>query len=152
MLTHCVDCPWANNCVGAFNQKFFILFLFWTGVCSLYSGTILTYIFVSCSQNRGCRFDPVSVLFCVFNFIEALIFGTFVCIMIYDQFDALLHDLPYIDKLQGKKGSKRTYLQCAVELFGEPFSYRWFVPVNLPDKVYEEFETLCLESSRGVLN
>ncbi len=30
-------CPWINNCVGEWNQKYFIQFLFYVGVLSLYS-------------------------------------------------------------------------------------------------------------------
>ncbi len=30
-------CPWINNCVGEWNQKYFIQFLFYVGILSLYS-------------------------------------------------------------------------------------------------------------------
>lgn len=67
--------------------------------------------------------------------------------MLCDQFGAIFDNTPYIDSLQGKKGTKvkrgliadseslilllqRTKMESLVEVFGENFSYRWFLPLS----------------------
>ena len=53
---HCVirmdhHCPWVNNCVAMFNQKYFILFLVYTGVSAFYAAILLTARFLSCTSS-----------------------------------------------------------------------------------------------------
>jgi len=45
-------CPWVNNVVGLFTQKYFLLFLFYTFLCCLFSAvTIASRAFV-CSRSK----------------------------------------------------------------------------------------------------
>ena len=55
------NCPWVNNCVAIFNQKFFVLFLLYTSLCCLYAGTLLVARFISCTRNmRQCSITPAA--------------------------------------------------------------------------------------------
>jgi hypothetical protein len=39
-------CPWINNCVGELNQKYFIQFLFYVGVLSVYAMALVGWSWV----------------------------------------------------------------------------------------------------------
>lgn len=47
----CLCSPWINNCVAAFNQKYFLLFLCWTGVMCIYSGCVIGVGIYRCAQS-----------------------------------------------------------------------------------------------------
>ncbi|XP_023249799.1 probable protein S-acyltransferase 16, partial [Seriola lalandi dorsalis] len=46
-------CPWINNCVGELNQKYFIQFLFYTGMACLYSMVLVVSAWVWRIRNEG---------------------------------------------------------------------------------------------------
>ena len=135
------DCPWVNNCVAIFNQKYFLLFLLYTAVCCVYAGSLLVARFVSCTHNmRLCPVTPVQTALCIVNFVEALVFGLFCAIMMADQLAAILDNTPGIDALQGKKGERRGRYQSLCTVMGERIGWRWLLPVACNERLRAEFE------------
>ena len=50
-------CPWINNCVGEWNQKYFLQFLFYVGVLSAYS-----ILLVAVSWSSECPQCPKDIM------------------------------------------------------------------------------------------
>ncbi|XP_030397967.1 palmitoyltransferase ZDHHC3-like isoform X5 [Gopherus evgoodei] len=88
-------CPWINNCVGELNQKYFIQFLFYTGLASLYAmGLVLTTWLWPVDRSfpgkmegvaGGISNNHVQMAHCIVLLVESILFGVFVTVIFYDQ-------------------------------------------------------------------
>lgn len=64
-------CPWVNNCVGIGNHKFFIQFISYVFVISVYALLLAVCRFCACLRNIGsCQYSPSKDLGVVFLVVE----------------------------------------------------------------------------------
>ena len=89
-------CPWVNNCVGANNQKHFVLFVGYTALLSFYALVLLVCRMLNGVGRTGQRTsmpaEASHVLLMSLLFFEALLFGLFTTAMFVEQMSSILND------------------------------------------------------------
>jgi len=154
-------CPWINNCVGINNQKVFILFLFYTALCCLYSGVLLVARFFSCSKRpRQCSVAGSGTALAIVDFVLCLVFGLFVVIMMFDQLSAIWEGNEeklrvFNHQMQQREAQLRNGVavgpppqrpkmlsryEAVVEVFGESLSPKWLLPLPRTAQVDADFD------------
>ena len=156
-------CPWVNNVVGLFTQKYFLLFVFYTCLCTLWVAIMLGARVYKCTygnqprkfsgwdkpqnvQVAVCEVSQWDMITCAANAVESLIFCIFTIAMGCDQYEAIGENTPYIDRLQKKKGKEQHIYLTTCEVFGEDFSWRWFFPFAPTKQLKDQFQQMCYDT------
>ncbi|XP_071512128.1 palmitoyltransferase ZDHHC7-like [Diadema antillarum] len=126
-------CPWINNCVGEFNQKYFIQFLFYVGMAAVYSIFLLVISWTrecpSCSDmdEKNARIAHSIVLVVI-----SILFGLFVCAIGCDQITAIFEDETLVEQIKNKgqhrEVIRRSKMDLLREVFGKGPIWWWMVP------------------------
>ncbi|CAL8241348.1 unnamed protein product [Merluccius merluccius] len=108
-------CPWINNCVGELNQKYFIQFLFYTGLASLYSMVLVVSAWVwriRSEREGGAEGDAeeeeeapskhLIVAHYIILLVESVLFGVFVMVIFYDQLVSIITDETPLEQMKNR--------------------------------------------------
>ncbi|OWF44796.1 Palmitoyltransferase ZDHHC3 [Mizuhopecten yessoensis] len=134
-------CPWINNCVGEFNQKYFIQFLFYVGILSAYATTMVV---VSWMMDPGVKGNGkhVKLIHSVLLVVESLLFGMFVIAIGCDQMGAILSDETAVEQVKkaGPRRQKKSSYALMQEVFGRGHPCWWLIPLQF-NPVVQVYET-----------
>jgi ribosomal protein L40E len=122
-------CPWMNNCVGALNQKHFVLFLIYTWMQCIYG---LTVVVLRLSMCRGTADDCFegTVGHLTISLVAVSLFAlVFVTSMLYNQVYAVLTGIGTIDRM--KRRARHLHHQPVPwkDVFGISNCLLWPLPV-----------------------
>ncbi|KAK5606430.1 hypothetical protein CRENBAI_021132 [Crenichthys baileyi] len=105
-------CPWINNCVGELNQKYFIQFLFYTGIASLYSMVLVVWAWVwrirneregdADKEGEETPSKHLIVAHYIILLVESVLFGVFVMVIFYDQLVSIITDETPIEQMKNR--------------------------------------------------
>ncbi|XP_060614284.2 palmitoyltransferase ZDHHC3-like isoform X1 [Anolis sagrei] len=142
-------CPWINNCVGELNQKYFIQFLFYTGLASLYAmGLVLTTWLWPTDKGStgktegaegGVSGNRSQIAHRIILLVESILFGLFVTVIFYDQLVSIITDETPIEQLRNRllkkahqevSHTRKPKIALLREVFGRGFVICWFFPCS----------------------
>ncbi|CAH1796039.1 unnamed protein product [Owenia fusiformis] len=137
-------CPWINNCVGEFNQKFFIQFLFYVGLASIHAIVLVIVSWIVDPDSIHYESKHSRIMHTVILVVESILFGIFVLAIGCDQFQAILQDETAVEQIQrrGPHRQQRATRTLLAEVFGRGPPSLWlcpfeFQPPNTELNMYE---------------
>ncbi|XP_018028010.1 palmitoyltransferase ZDHHC3 [Hyalella azteca] len=130
-------CPWINNCVGEWNQKYFLQFLVFVGMLCLYSLFLIATSWIHPCSSGHCKPPPMMIkqarlMHSVILSMESILFGLFVSAILCDQLQAIFSDETAVEqvKRQGPYRGHRPKLALMGEVCGKSHPLLWLLPCS----------------------
>ncbi|CAF0874158.1 unnamed protein product [Rotaria sordida] len=132
-------CVFVNNCVGQNNQKYFILFTFYTFILTIYGLFLLGIHITTCipSNWTACPAwpPPVTLLFMISFGLEGLSFLAFTGVMTCTQLCSIYTDTNQIELFKGVTNLNRernSFIYSLKIVFGSRIGLTWLNPFSKP--------------------
>ncbi|XP_071806268.1 palmitoyltransferase ZDHHC3-like isoform X1 [Asterias amurensis] len=130
-------CPWINNCVGEFNQKYFIQFLFYVGVAGIHAILIVIISWLyDCPMCHNMIQKNARIAHSIVLVVLSLLFGLFVIAIGCDQVQAIFEEETAVEQVKLKSGAtnghrvkgQKNKMTLLREVFGKGPILCWILP------------------------
>jgi len=132
-------CPWINNCVGERNQKYFILFLFYTVLSTVYAVSLGVGTW-SYKTNGFTRTQIENRrLHIIVMFVVCVFFLLYVIWILYEQIYSVFHDTTMVEQVQNTEDmsrSPKSKVALLTEVFGAGSYIKWLLPWNTSNTIH----------------
>ena len=122
-------CPWVNNCIGQFTQKFFILFCFYSFFACI--EVLIIEFYYGYYKSKSLFIGKLKTIGVGVQILFNIIFLIFSFIMLRDQWGIIQNDSTMIDLKKKRFEEKRDISEVLNETFGCGFGLSWFFPIKI---------------------
>mmetsp|Transcript_7244 Transcript_7244/g.13401 ORF Transcript_7244/g.13401 Transcript_7244/m.13401 type:complete len:280 (+) Transcript_7244:132-971(+) len=117
-------CPFVNNCVGAANQKFFLLFCGYISLAAFYTVCLAAITAWDILFKPDTVFRMWVLLLGLLATVIAGFFFFLVAVLLVKQVGRILRNRTYIEELKSKTGAPITFKEAFTQTFGDdPFLF-----------------------------
>lgn len=128
-------CPWINNCVGHRNFKYFLQFVIYICMASVYLTLLMFLAFYNLLAAPRTKYHmnkpgyPYAFVACILAFVEGILFTYFTFELFQEQVKSVDDNQSYIDDLKRQYGKQNDFYENAKQHMGIDTLW-WLIPTR----------------------
>ncbi len=130
-------CPWINNCVGAYNHKYFFLYMMYTGLLStitmVYNAIAIFYYVLrrdELLQFHSLSFRTLGLVYSIVALLAAVAFGLTILEPFLNSLYSAIDNQTTVESEQDLYGPELDIKTAATYVMGDDFTIFWLMPTT----------------------